>query len=57
MASLDEEVRSLLRTFSDQWGRIKTVAWVNPTNDARIVTWLSSGALPEKERLLGYEGD
>jgi hypothetical protein len=57
VASLDEEVRSLLRAFSEQWGRIKTVAWVNPTKvEDRAVAWLSSGALPQKEQLLGYEG-
>jgi hypothetical protein len=58
VASLDEEVRSLFRAFANQWGRIKTVAWVNPTkDDDRAIAWLSSGALPEKERLLGYEGE
>ncbi len=58
VASLDEEVRSLLSAFSKQWGQIKTVAWVNPTKDEdTAIAWLSSGALPEKERLLGYEGE
>jgi ABC-type iron transport system FetAB ATPase subunit len=58
VASLDEEVRSLLRTFASQWGRIKAVAWVNPAkDDDKAIPWLSSGALLEKERLLGYEGE
>jgi hypothetical protein len=58
VASLEKEVRSLLSAFSKQWGQIKTVAWVNPAKDEdTAIAWLSSGALPEKERLLGYEGE
>ncbi len=58
VASLDEEVRSLLRAFSEQWGRIKTVAWVNPSKvEDKTIAWLSSGASPQKEQLLGYKDD
>ncbi len=58
VASLDEEVRSLLKGFSDQWGRIRTVAWVNPTKENdRACAWLGSGALPEKARMLGFKSD
>ncbi len=58
VASLDEEVRSLRKACTSQWGRIKGVAWVNPSKvDDRPLAWLSSGALPEKERLLGHEAE
>ena len=58
VASLDEEVRTLLKALSNQWGAIRGVAWVNPTKAGdRSLAWLSSGALPDKERLLGYEAE
>ena len=56
VASLDEEVRALLRGFSQHWGRIKSVAWVNPARvEDRTAAWLASGALPRKAQLLGFD--
>ena len=56
VASLDEEVRSLLKGVSEQWGRIKPVVWVNPAKaNEEAVCWLSAGAPMDKKRMLGFE--
>jgi predicted nucleic acid-binding protein len=56
VASLDEEVRSLLKGVSKQWVRIKPVVWVNPASpQEEAVSWLSAGAPMEKQRTLGFE--
>jgi hypothetical protein len=56
VASLDEEVRSLLKQISKQWGRIKPVVWVNPARpEEEVLSWLSAGAPMEKRKTLGFE--
>jgi hypothetical protein len=56
VASLDEQVRLLFKAFAAQWGRIRSIVWVNPANsDEQSLEWLSSGAVPEERRMLGYE--
>ena len=56
VASLDEEVRSLLRGISRQWGRIRPIVWVNPAKpDDQALSWLSAGAPADKPRMLGFE--
>jgi hypothetical protein len=56
VASLDEEVRSLLKGLSKQWVRIKPVVWVNPASpQEEAVSWLSAGAPMDKQRTLGFE--
>ena len=56
VASLDEEVRSLLSGVSKHWGRIKPIVWVNPAKpDDQALSWLSAGAPADKARMLGFE--
>jgi predicted nucleic acid-binding protein len=56
VASLDEEVRSLLSGVSKHWGRIKPIVWVNPAKpDDKALSWLSAGAPADKARMLGFE--
>jgi hypothetical protein len=56
VASLDEVARSLFRTVSKHWGRIKPIVWVNPAKaDDQALAWLSDGAPQDKKRTLGFE--
>jgi hypothetical protein len=55
VASLDETVRGYLRQISGSVRSLRTVVWVNPTNDDEHATdWLRQGANADEERQLGF---
>jgi hypothetical protein len=54
VASLDETVRTLLRTHAISIASIRATCWVNPTVEAEeAIEWLKAGAPSESNRQLG----
>jgi hypothetical protein len=55
IASLDETVRGYLRRVTESVRPLKSLVWVNPTNDDEHATdWLRQGANADEERQLGF---
>ena len=53
IVSMDETVRSLLKTACASVAEIRDVIWVNPSCDGEsVIEWLERGARPERQRRL-----
>lgn len=58
VVSLDDEVRGLFKLNIDRLRSLGRILWVNPDQgEEDAITWLQSGARPERHRMLGYSGE
>ncbi len=57
VASLDNTVRKCFSDASQSVGVLKDIVWVNPCEDHEtIISWLKTGAKPDKRLMLGQNG-
>ncbi len=58
IASLDETMRSIFRSFARRIKRLKRILWVNPENDNEgVLDWVRTGAKMENRRSLGFQSE
>jgi hypothetical protein len=56
IASLDEEVREIYRSLSQDIKELRKIVWVNPTLESETpIDWLEQGAQPDVHRQLGHQ--
>ena len=57
LSSNDRE-RRRFKAAADEIEIIQEVIWVNPIiTDENVIDWLGKGAIPEKERMLGFKSE